>query len=77
MTLISTKEFNTNQDKYFDLAQDEAVCIKRGANIFYLVCKQAEPKKEIICEPDDDFRNSITWDDFRTRTRKMMQKYLV
>ena len=50
MTLVSTKEFNTNQDKY---------------------------DQNIICEPDDDFRNSISWEDFRTRTRRIMQKYSV
>ena len=32
MTVVSTKEFNTNQDKYFDMALDEQVFIQKGDN---------------------------------------------
>jgi len=34
MTVVSTKEFVTNQKKYFDLALNEQVIIKRGKNMF-------------------------------------------
>ena len=34
MTVVSTKEFNTNQKMYFDLAINDKVFIKRGKNIF-------------------------------------------
>jgi hypothetical protein len=56
MTVVTSKEFATHQDKYFDLAQDNEVCILRGANMFYLVCNPAE--KPIIFEPDDELRNT-------------------
>ena len=36
MTVVSSKEFAIHQDKYFDLAQDEVVCIERGVNMFYI-----------------------------------------
>ena len=34
MTVLSTKEFNTHQKRYFDLAKKEDICIKRGKNMF-------------------------------------------
>jgi len=37
MTLISSKEFATNQKKFYNLALDERVVIRRGKNIFYLI----------------------------------------
>ena len=38
MTVVSTKEFNTNQAKFYNLAINERVVIKRGKNLFYLTC---------------------------------------
>ena len=37
MTVVSNKEFVSNDDKYLDLALNEQIAIKRGANIFYLI----------------------------------------
>jgi len=34
MTVVSAKEFVTNQKKYFDLALNGQVMIKRGNNLF-------------------------------------------
>ena len=36
MTVVSSKEFTTNQNKYFDLALDEQVYIQNGNNMFLL-----------------------------------------
>jgi predicted transcriptional regulator len=36
MTVISSKEFATNQKKFYNLALNEQVVIKRGKNMFYL-----------------------------------------
>ena len=38
MTVVSTKEFSSNQDKYFEMALHERVFIERGNNMFHLVC---------------------------------------
>ena len=35
MTVISTQEFAANQNKYFDMAINRDVCIKRDENILY------------------------------------------
>ena len=37
MTVVSSKEFVINQKKYFDMAVNEQICIKRGKNMFQLV----------------------------------------
>ena len=37
MTVVSTKEFNNNQKKYFSKAISEEVFIKRGKNRFHLL----------------------------------------
>ena len=36
MTVVSSKQFATNQKKFYTLALNEQVAIKRGKNIFYL-----------------------------------------
>ena len=61
MTVVSTREFNTHQEKYFDLALNEQVYVKRGRNMF-IVAKASEPEV-IYKEPDDDLRTAITKDE--------------
>jgi len=36
MTVVSSKQFATNQRKFYNLALNEQVAIKRGKNLFYL-----------------------------------------
>ena len=36
MTVVSSKEFATNQDKYFELALSERVFIKKGNHLFFV-----------------------------------------
>ena len=38
MTVVSSKEFVDNQKRYFDLAVKEELFIKRGKNVFHLIC---------------------------------------
>ena len=38
MTVVNSKEFVSNEKRYFDLAVDEELFIKRGKNVFHLVC---------------------------------------
>jgi len=78
MTVVSSKEFATNQEKYFDLALDEQVCIQRGDNLFYLMYKHADEMNnndfEEFLEPDDDFRRAISMDEFINRALVMVEK---
>ena len=65
MTVVNSKEFVANQKKYFDLAIDEEVFIKRGKNTFHLICTTADAAVDEIIyhEPDEDFYNSISMDE--------------
>jgi len=75
MTVVSSKEFISNDDKYFDLALDEQVYIQRGDNMFLLLSKKADDMNiyheasvyEEILEPDDDFRRALSAEEFREK----------
>jgi len=76
MTVISTKEFNTDQEKYFDMAANGNVCIKNDKYMFYLVCRPVEQDEEyIVFEPNDELRSCITMDEVRTRTREGIHQF--
>ncbi len=62
MTVVSTKEFNTNQKKYFDLALHDHVIIKRGRNRYRLVVDETKRKYKT---PDDDLRRAIPMEEVR------------
>ena len=77
MTVVSTKEFNTDQEKYFDIAVNGNVCIKRGDNMFYLSfapVKEEYPEQPIL-EPDERLRNAITIDEFLVRVNEGIHNY--
>jgi len=77
MTVVSSKEFVTNQKKYFDLAVNEEVFIKRGKNTFHLVCTTVDNTtvdETIYHEPDDDLCRAITMDELRERTYEFIDK---
>ena len=76
MTVVSTKEFNTNQKRYFDLAKNEQIVIRRGENIFHLTCAPVEtyPEQEIL-RPDDDLRSGITKEEFKKRAHQIVHNF--
>ena len=61
MTIVSNKDFIANQDKYFDLALNEQVFIRRGDNMF-IVARAIEPKRKFK-KPDEDLQRAITGDE--------------
>lgn len=71
-TVITAKEFNTDQEKYFDLAVNEQIYIERGDNIF-IVTKAKAPKRKYKA-PDDDLRKAITMDEVRERLHAHVHK---
>ena len=68
MTVVSSKEFVSNQKRYFDLAKKENLCIKRGKNMFIITSvnsneydDDATDLAEAIERADDE---STSADDF-------------
>jgi len=76
MTVVSTKEFNSNQEKYFEMAVDGNVCIKNEKYMFHLICRPVVQDEEyLIFEPNDELRSCITMDEVRTRTREGIHQF--
>jgi len=75
MTVVSTKEFNSDQEKYFDMALDEQVCIKRGDYMYHIICSTiAANEEQAILEPDDDLRRAVSAEEFRERLIEVLDK---
>ena len=55
MTLVSSKEFVSNQKRYFDLAISDELFIKRGKNVFQLICTTVDNSLDDPEENDDDY----------------------
>jgi hypothetical protein len=58
MTLVSSQDFATNYNKYFDLAINEKVVVKRGDYTFNIVCNLEKEQK--ILQPDEDLHRAIS-----------------
>ena len=64
MTVVSSREFNTNQKKYFDMAVNGDVCIKNDKYMFHLICQPVDMiDEQVTLQPDDDFYRAITKDE--------------
>ena len=75
MTVISTQEFVANQNKYFDMAINQDICIKRDEGMFHIRYNPVEESNEYICfEPDEEFYNSITMDEARKKLHLLINK---
>jgi len=60
MTVVSSKEFVSNQKRYFDWAVDNELFIKRGRNVFHLICTTAGNP---LCDTDDNDDDYVTKDE--------------
>jgi len=69
MTVVSSKEFATRPARYYNLAVNEKVAIKRGKNMFHLICTNGHNTSEYdeLLEPDEDFQRALSADEFRKR----------
>jgi len=69
MTVVTTKEFNSNQEKYFELAVNEEVCIKRDNSMYLLMYRPFEIKhsEQVTLEPDGNLRRAITAEELLER----------
>ncbi len=73
MKTISTREFTANPDRYFDMAREQDVRIRKGRQVFHLICEPPISPQPFL-EPDDDLRNAITIDEFLRRFDEKLDK---
>jgi hypothetical protein len=73
MAAVKSGDFVSNQNKYFDMAVNEDVCVKSGKNMF-TVGVVNEYKPDMIFEPDDDFYRSISGEELKKRAIEMVEK---
>ena len=52
MTVVSSKEFIKNEDKYFDLALDEDIFVRKDKVMF--IVARANETKRFYQEPDEE-----------------------
>jgi len=73
MTLVSSKEFATKPAKYYNLAQNEQVVIRRGKSRYHLAYTpipiEKNPQQPIL-EPDENLRRAITAEELLDRIHK-------
>jgi len=64
MTVVSTKEFNTHQEKYFDLAKNNEQVFIQGGDCMFIVSRANESTGKYK-EPDADLRRAIPMEQVR------------
>ncbi len=64
MTVVSSKEFATHQKKYYGMAMNSEVCIKRGRNMFRLMHEPVADEQPLL-KPDEDLRRAISMEEFK------------
>ena len=74
MTVVSSKEFVANQEKYFDLALNEQIYIRNGENMFAVSMAEKYEESDRIFEPDEDFYRSITMEEVREKLHRVVDK---
>ena len=73
MTVVSSKEFSANDDKYFDMAMTEQIFVMRD-NIMFMVTQADERKKKRL-KPDSELRRAITGDELLERVYVSLDKF--
>ena len=75
MTVVSSKEFVKNEDKYFDLALNEALIVQRGDHVFFVQNSVQNIEPDEVFEPDDEFYKSITAEEFLEGIHASIDKF--
>ena len=59
MQVVSTQDFATDINRYFDLAHHQKVLVQNG-NFAYRITPEPIAKERVVFAPDEDFYNSIS-----------------
>ena len=82
MTIVSSKEFASHQEKYFEMAKNEQVFIQKDDTVFLLIHKGMDERANYhdssiydeVLPPDDDFYRAISADEFREKLIEILDK---
>jgi hypothetical protein len=73
MQIVSSTEFANHYDKYLNMAESHDVRIKNGQKIFRIIYEPVV-EEEIVFEPDEEFYNSISAEDFRKKAIEIVER---
>jgi len=74
MTVISSREFIANENKYFGMAMTEDVFVKKDDVLFTVSIADQKKEPYMVFEPDDDFYRSISMEEVRDRLHRVIDK---
>ena len=77
MTVVTSREFANDQERYFEIARNEQVYIHKNEDTFQLIRTSTDHEtssKRVYYEPDEDFYRSITMDEFKKRALVMTER---
>lgn len=74
MQVVSSTEFATHQDKYFNMAIDHDICIEKGEQRFHLSYAPRVEEQPFL-EPDEDFYRAITAEELKKRMHVSIRKF--
>jgi hypothetical protein len=73
MTLVDSKEFVSDEKKYFDIAMTEQVFVQRD-NIRFIISREDEKKKKRL-KPDKELQRAITGDELLEKVYISIDKF--
>jgi len=75
MTIVSSKEFIANEEKYFNMALNNELIIQKGDNMFIVQNYIPNGEPDMIFEPDEDFYRSISADELLVGIYEDLDKF--
>ena len=62
MQVVSTQDFATDINRYFELARREQLLVNDG-NYMFRILYEPIVEEQLVLQPDDDLRRAITFDE--------------
>jgi hypothetical protein len=73
MQVISSAEFATHQQKYFNMARRQDVLVENKNRRYRITAEPMEEEQEIL-HPDDDLRSAISAEEFKKQALDIVDK---
>ncbi|MCL2027519.1 MAG: hypothetical protein FWG79_03425 [Bacteroidales bacterium] len=73
MQVVSSTEFATHQQKYFNLARQQQVFVRDGDYTLKIISEPTVREQKIL-QPDDDLCNSLSAEEFKKGAIEIVRK---